>query len=640
MNLEHDNKVIIERKENIVEIPLEEAILKQLGSEFLDSGKFISKEVGKEMREVGIPELVRIHKLISGNNEDEVIFGSVFEILTDLSTSKEYWAIKEQIGKDSEEIFVELKNIKGERAELLYSAITALANGDTDLDKRKSNDEVLARNFEQIQDYKNIQATNDSKIPGGKEFDVNISEHILMNVYFGPIYEGAKIKRLCLQLITNDDKRQKIYHTDDVSQLNTTTKMANDRRLDVGTLHDSYLSYERGMIIIDKNKIPKANEASFMNFDEKDIGGSLETFFREMRKRIGVVVSINNPDRENFSLAKFGQLLDMESLFKIRELCHNNGREIKEIFNQQSPVQKMLIFMEMSLMIEKNAVLGLIAIHDTGLDVLFFGRHLTRRELLNILSSKHLDFRIGDDREKGYKSTSEKIVTNFLSSLDIKGGEASNLIGFFEAVGEVLGPKELKVNSKSHLKSGLEIFVDSDKMPKLTPLDLSDGFGEREKEMLEVLIENGNLTVRAWHKLLIEKYPESWANSSREDFNKYKRKINNKLEVGNRWYIFDGKKGKTRFYYPCISSTKIHSILMDAEKNKYKAKLLENAYKSVGIESLEGAMSLTRKELNKFSFWEIVMSVLNPYVLLHLIKLQKEIEKNPASNRYLDNLGN
>lgn len=629
MNLER-NKRVEQKEERLVSIPLTRVILEQLGPEYLESGKFISVELGREFKEIALPKFVEMLDKINGLNEEEKVFGSITESIVGLTESKEYWKTKEQLKIDL--IKLSDQNMEGERAGNIFEALNYLSFGDPDFDKFRESTEILENKFEASKKYWNIETVNESNISKGREFKVQVSENILLNTYFGPIYDGAKISRLCFQFVSNDG--QKIYHIDDVARLSTTTIAAIDRRLNVGTLHDFYLTLKNGVVEFDKDNIPKAEIASIMQFDEKDINGTLELFFREMRKRIGVVTSNKNPNREKFSVADFGELLDIESVFKIRELCHNNGQEIKNIFESQLPVQKMFLFAEMILMMEKNAILSMRIFHDTGLDVLIFGRHLTRREFLSILSSEHLNFSVEKKRIDNIDTPKEKILRNFLSSLNIESNENSNFIGVLEAIGEVMGPSELRKKYSTHLESGWEIFTNpKEKVKKLETLDLGSGIKREEKRMLEVLINNGSLTVKAWHKLLMEKYPKSWGKNDRKTFNKLKKNINKYLEVSNRLIDINGKKKKVRFYYPCISSVSINKILYDAGKEN---KLIEKIYQSLNIDSIEGAMSITSQELRESGILGNIMSLLNPYILAYLIELQNESEKKPAASSYLD----
>jgi hypothetical protein len=625
MNLEHKKNT--ERKENIVSVPLQEVILKQLGTEYLDSGKFIPVEVGKEFKEIALPRFLEMLYRINNLNEVEKVFGSINESIVELTDPKEYWKTKEKLIKN----FGVLSNqeMGGERARNIFEALKYLSYGDPDFDKFRDSTEILEEKFEASKNYWEVETASESSIPGGREFKVQISENILLNTYFGPVYDGAKISRLCFQFLSNDG--QKIYHIDDVARLSNTTIAALDRRLNVGTLHDFYISLKNGQIEFNRDDIPKAQEASVMQFDEKDINGTLELFFREMRKRIGVVTSIKNPQREKFSVSDFGELLDIESIFKIRELCHNNGQEIKKIFEDQLPVQKMFLFAEMILMMEKNAILSMRIFHDTGLDVLIFGRHLTRKEFLGILSSKHLNFYIETNVDEENVTVGEKICRNYVSSINT---DESNFIGLIEAIGEVLGPVDLKKSHGTHLKSGWEILTNpEDKVLNLKTIDLGSGLKKEEKEMLEVLISNGSLTVKAWHKLLMEKYPKSWGKSDRKTFNRIKKNINKYLEVSNRLININKKIKPVRFYYPCVSSTKIRKVLYAAGKEN---KLLEETYQSLGVDSIEGIMSLTSQELRESGILGNIMSILNPFILSYLIELQNESEKKPAAASYLD----
>lgn len=637
MNLEHkaiDRELIKEK--GIRQLPAYELIVsKQLGEEYFDSGIFIDPKIGKELKEEGIPFLIRILDKSNPSNRENKLGGTIMEIAADLMTKEEYWQRKKQLGEDYKTL--SKYELTGERAKQFIEAINDLGNGDPDMDQYEPNLECLRERSKYIFELFKEKPQPSEKVIGGQELSVNVSKNINLDIYFGPVYSGAAVHRLCLQL--KDKNGNKLYHVDLTATPETAIEGTSNERLIVGSVQDNCQGTIRHeTVTLNLNNTPEAEEGSIVRLEEKEPKKILVPTFRETRKKETHKVSINNKKRNQFSTKNFCQLLNTETIFELRELGYKNGEKFWNIYNQQSPDQKKMIFKEMLLILSINPILGIMFLTDTGLDVLAFGRHLTKKEKDKIMSSKHLNFSPLSNRQNNYQDLDERILANYQSIINFEANcSKSTLFGLFGAIGETMAPKGQEKNYSTHIQIGLNVFTNPEKnMPKLPNIGLRNGLGNEEKEILRVLIENGGMTRKGIQRLLRENNPKKWF--SIEEFDKHFKNlvmsgaIETEVRIGN----FRDKKKEVRIYGACVSNTRIDQLLFDAGDSKIKNKILKRVYQKLGVSSLETASSLSKKELEDSGILGQILIILNPYILSYLLETQRKIEENPKSNSNVD----
>lgn len=291
-----------------------------------------------------------------------------------------------------------------------------------------------------------------------------------------------------------------------------------------------------------------------------------------------------------------------------------------------------MIYQEVFLAMQRDPFSTLIFLHDTGLDILFFNRHLTREELLKILSSEHLNFLIDEEKGKVYKTRNEKIRSRRSRLIKARqGANKSGMLGIFAAIGEEFAPEELKKDFDSHLTIGLNIFANPEKnKPKLKIPKLDDSLkiSEDGKTILNTLIENGSMTERRLQTVLTKIDSIKWTRHHLED-ELTSLKIGDNVGSSLRVIIDGRKKIKARFYEPRVSTTRIDEILYE---NKKIDSLIIKAYESVGVNSLETALIMTSKELNKSGKWGKTISFLYPLILNYLAEQYRQREERPNTH--------
>jgi len=610
---------------------------------YLTNGEFVSREIGQELREKSIPKLLKT--TINAFSEGNIVQmgGSAMEILSDLMTEQEYWKTKKEMKKMAQKM--EGVELNGERAMTVMTAIKRLGKGDPDFDFYLSERKNLKDFFDNFYKSDGDNAKINETESGGKIFETKISENINLDVYWGPVYKNSLFDRVQLQLKGLDNNP--LFHVDITALPETSDEAVQNRRQYVGSIHDNCrgkieIVDNKVQIYLNSGKIPKAEEASEMNLrrSERDPVTFFEVVLRELRKKGMHYTSDNNPKRHFFELSNIYPLLQVEDIFTLRELFFGDNNLGNKIYEAQSPYQKEMIYQEWFLIAQTDPFLAIIMLQDLGLDALFLNRHLTRKEVLSILSSPHLNFapeNIDGNRKERVSKSREKYINNRKEN-----GSRNGLSGLIAAIGQTLGKSEDINNYQVHLEKGWKIIANpKTEIKELPNLTLKDGLKEEEKEVLDQLLLGGGLTEKGWHHVMNMINKNKYPNNSENDKRKFrhillKLKKDGLVEAAKRKLVIEGKEMEVWFYYPCVASTKIRDILYDAGISKIKSGIIDNAYKLMGIESLEAVLSIRPKELKGEGVWETMMSILHRDLSLYLIRLQQKNEKNLGAHTYLD----
>jgi len=388
-----------------------------------------------------------------------------------------------------------------------------------------------------------------------------------------------------------------------------------------------------------QEEMPKAGYQSKMKLENKDINSIYEVVMREMRKKIMHFTSKNNSERNDFSPHRIFSLIDTESIFDLREIGFINN-EADNLFEKQSLVQKQMLYQELFLMAQTDPYSTIIFLQDTGMDSLFLGRHLNRKEVLGLLASDYLDF-VPESEEK-LKERLKKSRKIYID-LEVKDEKKNGAERFIKAIGQVLGSEDERRNYQTHFKRGLEIFGDpKNRIRKLPVLIIENYLNEKQKEMLRQLNNGGGLTEKGLHYLLNKKDSINYPNQNKSDQKKFKQEL---LELKKTGLVETAKRTikisnrqeiDAWFYYPCSSSIRIEKVLLEARVSNLESFLIEKAYKKIGVETMEAVLSIKTEELKKSNFLDKLMSLFHPSLILKLITFEEEIKSQEKTRNYLD----
>lgn len=658
MNLEHENRLEINQEKNglsqLVDLYLEN---------YLNDEKNLPPEIAWELKTKTIPLFNEIGKEIVEKNE-LLIGGSAMEVMANLITPNEYWGTKYQLKNLQNKIDSENETLRpsdtsldpdrsgqaraaikvdsGERLTPVLAALKTLGKGDADFDFYIDKKENLRKIFNKIYKKYGDEAEIKKEESGRKKFDIKLSENIDLIISYGPVYKGAIFYRTNFQL--KDKQDNPLFHIDITTLPETGEDKIQNRRHFIGDIHDNC----RGKLVVKNNKInvefkkeemPKAGYQSKMKLENKDINSIYEVVMREMRKKIMHFTSKNNPQRTDFSPHRIFSLIDTESIFDLREIGFIKN-EADNLFEKQSLMQKQMLYQELFLMAQTDPYSTVIFLQDTGMDSLFLGRHLSRKEVLGILASDYLDFLPeSEDKLKKRLKESREIYIN----LDFKDEKKNGAKRFISALGQALGNENEKRNYQIHFKRGLEILGDpKNKMKKLPTLSVEKDLNEKQKEMLEQLNNGGGLTEKGLHYLLNKNNPIKYPNENRINKEKFKKELlelkkTGLIETAKRTIkITDDKEVEAWFYYPCSSSIRIEKILYEANRPGVQSCLIKKAYQMIGVDSFEAALSIKAEELKKSGLLDKLMSLFHPSLILKLITWEEEIKNQEKTRNYLD----
>jgi hypothetical protein len=615
MNLERKEQQFIESREiKIIN-----------GKQLFDFGL---KNLNEGLKTEIVPFLTEITKTILKVDELQ-IGGSAMEVMAGLIKPNEYWATKNQLKSLQNKIDSAKQNLdSGERLNSVLEALKVLGNGDADFDFYVDKKEKLKTIF-----------TNIKYIYGGE--NVQISKNLKLDISYGPVGEGSLFYRTNFQL--KDNQNNHLFHIDITTTPETGDDEAQNRRHNIGDIHDNCrgkmkLNDGQIEISISKEEIPKANYQSKMKLEDKDINSIYEVVMREMRKKIMHSTSVNNSQRNDFDLRKIFPLIDAESFFELRELNFNEDNKVNKLFERQTLSQKRMLYQELFLMAQTDPYSTIMFLQDTEMDVLFFGRHLTSEEVKGLLKSQYLDF-LSDDKQKNWV---EKVKDSreFYINLPDNNEKKNGAERFIKAVGQVLG-KEIN-DYKIHFKKGLEILGDPEnKVEKIFTLDLENKLEEKPREMFEQLKNGGGLTKKGLHSLLNKIDPEKYPNrnkKNKKEFDKEFLKLEKSglIKTVTRIILVDKEKLEVKLYYPCTSETRIEKVLLDARVSDLESFLINSACKNIGVETMEAALSIRKKDLKKSeNFSDKLMSIIQPYLILRLITHQEKIQ---GHKKTIDNI--
>lgn len=603
MNLEHKDQ---NQSQNEIKIG---------SSQLLDL--FLGNYLPSNLKENIIPSF--IESMVQILDKDKVqIGGSAMEIASGLIKPNEYWETKSQLKKIQTEIDPNID--QKERTVFILGALETLANNEPDFDFYVPKKESLTKIFKHIdQNDKNLIAS------------------------YGPIYEGSLFYRINLKFV--NDHQKSLFHIDITALPETGDDQTQNRRHFIGDIHDSCRGKLSNLdskteIEFDQQKIPNPNNPSIMTLDKKDLKASYEIVLREMRKKIMHFTSVGNFKRNEFSLSKIFPLMDVENIFSLREMAFGQDSRSQELFEKQNSYQKQMLYQELFLMAQTDPYLTTVFLQDTGIDTLFFGRHLARREVLGLLSSEYLNFLPTNTEEK----LSQRLKKSRENYLNLKGDDQkkNGLKRFISAIGQILGEDREKQNFEVHFKNGLEILGDpKSKVKELPHLTPNRTLNEKEQEMLKQLNLGGGLTEKGLNHILNQVNSEKYPHQSEKDRKFFRKtllelKKTGLIETAKRTINVPEGEMEAWFYYPCLASTKIEKVLFDAGRNKIESNLIETAYRSIGVNSLEAILSIKTKELSESNFWDRIMSLVHPHLILKLITWQSEIETRQNTHNYLD----
>ncbi|HPT66104.1 MAG TPA: hypothetical protein PK257_02220 [Candidatus Woesebacteria bacterium] len=589
------------------------------GINFTDSlWYFLGNQEKNKLTDTGVFFLNELVKEILKNENEMQLGGSAAEVLSGLITPEEYWGIKGQFKKLNDN----LSQKNGEENKIIKSALETLANGDVDFDFYVSKEDHLETIFDNIYKEWGEQTQIQESDVRGSFFEIKITEKLKANIFYGPIYEGSLIKRVCLQLKDNEEKR--IFHMDITSNPETGSDQAIQRRHFIGEIHDNcrgklVVDDNQIKIIFDKNQLPKANQESTLKIDKKSEKTKIEVTLREMRKKIMHFDSNKNKEgRKNFEISRLFPLMNVDSLFDLREMSFGEKPKIEEIFQKQKPAQKQMIYQELFLMAQKDPFLTVIFLQDSGLDLVFFGRHLERKEALALMASEHLKYDLGNN------SPSQTIKNSREKYLDLKENDSkkNGLKRLIAAIGQVLSKE--KTDFDEHFEEGWKILIDpKNKVTEVKQREITTELKETERKIFEKIIYGGGLTERRLNGLI---------EINKKEFKKalFNLKKKGLVEAARREVLMDGEKRGVYFYYPCWTETKIETILEVAGKSD----LISKIYKKARIENLEAALAIKTEELQTGDFWDKIMALFHPHLILKLITYQNEIEKEGKFKRY------
>lgn len=598
MNLEFNTPEIIQ-KERIISI-------NDLTADFFNG------QLDPELINWTIPKLI---KNITDYVPSIQIGGTGAEIASGLSESNEYWHTKNQLQKLNSKIFDNIQ--PGPRSDLIISAFKTLSDGDPDFDLYVTDKKYLLHLYEVCKDLK-------------------ISDKFKLISSYQSIYPGSLFYRTNFQIVDHQEKP--LFHIDITVLPETGIDQVQNRRHFVDDIHDDcrgdlFIRNNQAKIKFDLDKIPQFNKPLSTKFQDKDITTIPEIAARVIRKEITINNSKKNLNRSDFNHKYFFSLMDAQSVFAIRELTFGPNSKIKELFNRQKPAQKETFFRECLLAGQKDPWQFIIFLQDTGLDTLIVGRHLTRYETLNLLSSEYLNFSPSSNNE----NLSQKIKKSRENYLNINGDDPKKnaLESLISAIGQVFGDEKDRKDFELHFKKGLEILVDPENNVKpLEFLKSKYNIGSKKQEILEEINNGGGLTEKGLHHLLNQKNPKKYSLENETDQKKFGRilfelKKTGLIEAAKRTIrLSNGEEIESLFYYPCLNPTKISKILLqtDIPQNNAMKKILYR----LNINTVEATLSLNEKDMSYLkdsSFWDEIVTTIGPNPALELVKWQIELIK-------------
>lgn len=546
---------------------------------------FISPTIAKELK-CFIPQLI-VNVLVSSHEalkEDEqlAIGGSSIEVFSGLISSEYYWAIKEHFVN----ILATKAEINKDARSFIPRSLKALAYGDADLDmyvEKNSNLESIFNKFHDLYPQSDIEPTK----TGGNEFKIQIpGSNINLTTYFGPAQNDNSRKRLYLRLKNAQDKP--LFHIDITTKETLGGASIFDRRKKAGSIHNrcqAQINAASGEVSIDMNAIPKASELSQIILEGKDIKTIPEIVMREMRKKL-FHISSDKEAREKISIHQLFPLLSTDDIFSLRDLTSNPDHMLEKSIHGQSEHQKDILYRELFLMAQVDPYLTISFLQDTGFDRIFFGRHLTRREVLRVLTSDWLK----QDEQTNNNTPVESINESrkqFLNT-DIANPARNGFLQLVSAIGNALGPSSDLKNFEKHFTDGLSIINDPELLPILKiQTDLPSD--EKAREMYETIINWGGLTETALHSILNKNDPEKYPIETEDDKKNFrlgflKLKTSGLLEVARRDVVTDKRSIEVFFYYPSIDRRNTYELLPWTEDGHKKPNPNNSGYWKTLIE--------------------------------------------------------
>ena len=562
---------------------------------------------------------------------DVQLGGTGAEIGAELTDGDEYWSSKKQLRVLNSKISESIK--PGPRSELILNSFKTLAEGEPDFDFYVSDPKSLTTIFESCK-------------------DLEISPNFRLVSSLEPIYSGSLYYRTLIKLVDNKEKCH--FHIDITVLPNTGDDQAQNRRHFVDDVHDNCrgdLSIEDNQVKVkfDLDTLPKFNKPLSTKFSDKDIMTIPEIAARVIRKEITINNSKKNLNRSNFNHKYFFSLMDVNSVFAIRELTFGPNSRSIELFDRQKPSQKENFIKDCLLAGQKDPWQFIIFIQDTGLDSLLFDRHLTKREVLSLLSSEYLNFSPSNNNENLIQKVKQS-RENYLN-LDGDDPKKNGLARLISAFGQVLGDKKDIKDFEVHLQNGLDIL--SDPKNRVKPLQFPKSNyhpGSKKQEILEEINYGGGVTEKGLHHILNQKNPKRYPLKSETDKKNFDQtlfelKKTGLLEVARRIIrLPSGEEIDSLFYYPCFNPIEVSQITNETDKPKNDS--TRQALGLLNINTVEATLSLTSKDVSYLKdsvFWDEIIALIGSESALNLvewqlelIELQKEVVATGKIANYLD----
>lgn len=489
--------------------------------------------------------------------------GSSAEVFSGLISAETYWATKQHFI----DVLTEKPQLNAVTNDAIRLSLQALAYGDPDLDLYVKDNKDLERIFNAFCNHYQLTGLEATET-GGQQYKTKLNNLTLI-VYLGPAYKGNDMTRLYFQL--EDDQGRQLFHIDETAEEIPSDRKALDRRKTIGSVHDQCrgeIDVKTGVVVINATAVPKPQEQSSMKLEEKDIYTIPEIVMREMRKKLSHV-AFDKDARNRTNIYQLFSLMETGDVFFLREFTSNPNGKIREVVEGQSDYQRKTLYKELFLMAQIDPYLTTVFLQDTGFDVIFFGRHLSRREILRILISPWLGFEKGNQARDDTPSL-EKANGSRQNFLDLRpeDDDHNGFVRFVSAIGQALGsnPNEFR----KHFDDGMNILQTQEELlPKIQiPANICED--EVLGEMYKTIVDWGGLTETALHNILSKRDNLRYPRETDEDKKRFRRKflelkIAGVLEVARREVVIEDQRRQVYFYYPAEGRQKIDDLLPQKE---------------------------------------------------------------------------
>jgi hypothetical protein len=433
------------------------------------------------------PGLSLIHQAAVQSGIDTLAFGgTTAEMLANLYTLDEYVDTQNQLKNLFEKMPV-YENLTG--------AIELLTNHHgPDLD-------IYAKNQQQLDNlYEHLLPLM------GHDHSVITNDNAQVSVTYAPVYAGG-VNRMTLDIKKINSDHQ--THIDITPQSEWGNEAAINKRIDPamhslrGIIHfDNQLP----TFTINNNTLPQdINQPLNLELTKKDKRGLLVLSVRNLRKLFFARTSVNNQDHwQDSTIQQFADHISLQDTFELKEITSLPQPEWENHLASLSDYQRHSAKAQILLMAQKDPIMTLVILQDTGLDRLLFERHLSHQEYITILQSPYVTYVQNNEEQTG--SRLSQVNTSRLAYLN---RPHDGLTRFIQSIGYTFGVKQ---QFEVHMEWGLEILNNPELISRP---DQTLSIQSQEYDPLILHLKNGGLVTET------ELHRRSLPHLSQEDFRRH-----------------------------------------------------------------------------------------------------------------------